>query len=420
MRYAVFSERSFAGLIRPNDSSRFGINLKLNREQIIQDAVAEANSGAPILHPYTSTIAGGKKYVSYERYSDHLILRAVVRQLVRRNRINVPTRDEMVRGVIEGLMDATPMYLVRRDIASFYENIPTAGWKAKLTADTRTPKNVKRYLEKYFEQHCADPVGLPRGVGLSAIIAELHMQQFDNAVRKMEHVYRYYRYCDDIFIFFLRKPNDLNEQLIEFLPGGLKFNQSKSLDHDIGAGGAIATGIEYLGYKFAVSGGGNGKSSRTVEVGIGNRKIGRLKARIIAAFQAYAKDKFFPIFLDRIRYLSSNYLVYRNSSLIKASTHVRSGIFYNYKFCGRYLTKYGTEMTVSESPLSELKQVDGFYHSLLSGPSSSFSALIAAHVTAPQMAELRKLSFHKGHTKRMLVRYRPHEVAIIKKAWQHV
>jgi len=422
VRYAVFSERSFAALIRPNDSTRFDIDLKLNREQIIQDAVVEANSGNPILQPYTSTVSRGKTYVSYERYTDHLVLRAIVRHIARRYRVEVPTRDEIVRGVIEGLMDATPMHLVRRDIKSFYENIPIVDLKRKLTTDTRTSKRVKQYLDKFFEQHCTAPVGLPRGIGLSAVIAELHMKEFDQAVRRIPQVYRYYRYCDDIFIFLLSKPRDIDSILAPLLPPGMKFNPKKSLDHEVGQGGpeCTVTGIEYLGYRFSLSGGGGGKATRKVEVGIGERKIGRLKARIIASFQVYQKDRNFSMLLDRIRYLSSNYIVYRNNPYRKSSSHVRSGIFYNYKLAGVYTTKYGTELSIDVSPLSELKSVDGFYHSLLSGPSSGFSALLASSLRAPQMAELQKLSFHKGHSLRMLVRYRPQQVASIKRAWQNV
>lgn len=422
MRYAVFSDRSFAGLIRPNDSARFAINLKLNREQIIQDAVQEANSGTPVLHPFKSSTARGKTYVSYTRYTDHLVLRAIVRHLKRRYRIDIPTRDEMVRGVIEGLMDATPMHVVRRDIKSFYENIPTADLRGTLTSDTRTPRNVKRYLEKFFDQHCSAPVGLPRGVGLSAVIAELHMQQFDQAVRRMDGVYRYYRYCDDIFIFLLNKPNNLDAALARLLPPGMVFNPRKSLDHNISAGGpeSGAEGIEYLGYKFALSGGGNGKRTRTVEVGIGDRKIGKMKARIIASLTCYSKDHDYIMLLDRIKYLSSNYMVHRNSAVLKSASHVRSGIFYNYKLCGEYYIKYGTEIVFQSSTLSELKAVDGFYHSLLSGPSSKFAPVLAANLTPQQKGRLKEISFFKGHAQRMLVRYRPHEVSLIKKAWQYV
>lgn len=333
----------------------------------------------------------------------------------------MPTRDEIVRGVIEGLMDATPMCVVRRDIKSFYEAIPTAGIRRELMADTRTPANVKRYLQKFFDQHCGLPQGLPRGVGLSAILAELCMNPFDQAVRKIPLVYRYYRYCDDIFIFLNGKPDDFDAQLTALLPQGMKFNLAKSFDCDVGPGGGSAVqGIEYLGYRFSLSGGSKGKISRKVEVGIGERKLDRLKARIVASLRAFQKDRNFQMLLDRIRYLSSNYMVYRNSAVAKSASHVRSGIFYNYKLAGVYSIRFGTEMSVEPPGLAELKGVDGFYHSLLSGPSSRFSTLLASTLTPQQLGRLRELSFHQGHAHRMLVRYRPYEVALIKKAWQNV
>jgi Reverse transcriptase (RNA-dependent DNA polymerase). len=422
VRYAIFSERSFAALIRPNDSARFSINLKVDRETIISNAVGEANSGVPGLEPYSATTRRGKTYVSYARYTDHLVLRAIGRHLMRRYRIKMPTRDEVVRGVIEGLTDATPMYVVRRDIQSFYEAIPTSNLCRSLITDIRTPRNVSRYLEKFFNQHCSSPAGLPRGVGLSAIIAELYMQDFDQAVRQIPQVYRYYRYCDDIFIFLLERPDNLDAQLASILPAGMNFNSTKSFDCDIshGGNGGDVEGIDYLGYSFGLTGGAKGKSSRKVEVGIGERKLARLKARILASFRTFEADNNFQLLLDRLKYLSSNYIVYRNGSTRKSASHVRSGIFYNYKLAGIYSIRYGTELSMVPPGLAELKAIDGFYHSLLIGPSSSVAKILSSRLTGPQLAKLKELSFHKGHALRMLVRYRPYQVALIKKAWQNV
>lgn len=419
MRYAIFSERSFAALIRPNDPARFKINLQNDRDQILHDAVVEANSGNPILSPYRTTTARGKKYVSYDRFADHLALRAIVRHLARRYRITINSRDEMVQGVVEGLMDATPMYIVRRDIKSFYESISVGDLKRQVLSDTRTSRSAKQYIEKFFSQHCGNSGGLPRGVGLSAVLAELHMQQFDISVQSLPGVYRYYRYSDDIFIFFLNKPGEIDEVLTQYLPSGMKFNVSKSVDYNISQGdvGPIS-GIEYLGYRFVLSGGAKAKNSRKVEVGIGERKISRLKARIYTSFEEFLKNNDFKLLRDRLRYLSSNYIVYRNSSLRKDFSHVKSGIFYNYKLCGVYSNKFGSDLTVAPSSLHELKEVDGFYHALLRGPSSRFSSIIAK---APgQAAQLARISFYKGHSLRMLVRYRPHEISLIKRAWRHV
>ena len=312
------------------------------------------------------------------------------------------------------------MFVVRRDIKSFYENVHTHELQDKLTQDTRTPRQVKLYLDKFFAQHCASSIGLPRGVGLSAILAELYMQEFDQDVRRIDGVYRYYRYCDDILLFLTHIPENLDLALAKILPEGMAFNLSKSRDHHIATTDGVPDEIEYLGYRFRVSDSTKGKFSRNVDVGIADAKIRRLKSRVLATFMRYTTDHNFPMLRDRIRYLFSNYIVHRNSNAQRSASHVRSGIYYNYKLCGLYGIKYSTDSKLYPPSLSELKAVDAFYHSLLTGPSSKFAPFLARQLTPPQLQELKKISAHKGHMLRMLVRFDPKDVAEIKRAWKNV
>lgn len=43
--------------------------------------------------------------------------------------------------------------------------------------------------------------GLPRGLGISAVLSELRMKYFDLSLRRVEGVYYYARFVDDIIVF---------------------------------------------------------------------------------------------------------------------------------------------------------------------------------------------------------------------------
>lgn len=422
MRYNVFSERSFAAIIKPADPNRFRINLSRDRERHLTDAVNEAQSGNPRLAPFKTRVLRDKTYISYERFNDHLALRAVSRHLQNRFRLRIPSREAIVRAVIESLTDNTPLFVIRRDISSFYESIPVCDLEKMILKDTRTSSSVKGYISKYFDQHCrSGPHGLPRGIGLTAILSEIFMTGFDKAIKKIDGVYRYYRFCDDILIISTRNIPDIDDVISDLLPSSMKLNRNKSQNHSVSTKGGFcqSTGLDYLGYNFSLTQ-PKGKSSRTVRVSINNNKINRIKTKIILSLHRFSRDHNFDLLLKRIKYISGNYIVYRNQSMQKEATHVRSGIFYNYRLCGEYTIKHGSELHFADPFLRELRSLDGFYFSLLGGPSSSFKAHLQRHLTAAQQNKLREISFLKGYQKRMLVRLSPHEVSKIKEVWKHV
>lgn len=43
--------------------------------------------------------------------------------------------------------------------------------------------------------------GLPRGLGISAVLSELYMKYFDLSIRRVGGVYYYARFVDDIIVF---------------------------------------------------------------------------------------------------------------------------------------------------------------------------------------------------------------------------
>lgn len=412
--HTPLNEQAFAGAFRAGDSRRFDLDLKTDRTKILVAATAAGKSGFLKYGPIHTTVSKGRKCSSIKDYSQTLILRILTKFIARRFRIDTSHRERLVRGVIESLSDSTPMFIVRRDISSFYESIPTQALITKLTQSIFIPTILRQHLDCFFRTFCPTPsTGVPRGICVSPILAELAMESFDKSVKNLPGVYKYFRYSDDILIFSYLPTTEIEAKLPQMLPPGMQFNKKKSacitLNCSIKEKQATEA-IEYLGYSYKVSNLCGDKDPRKVEVCISNRKISRLKTRIFRSFRAYEKDANFSLLHERIQFLAGNYIVHRHgATTIKSSKFVKSGIFYNYKLCGVY-----EKGEFKGHNAHELKALDGMYQSLIK-PTTK----IGSSLTSTQYSQLRKISFFKGFQLKITTRFSPDKVVHIKKAWRN-
>ena len=356
--------------------------------------------------------------VSLKNYSVCLALRSISTHLSRKFHLKLMNRDEIVLGVIRALNDAGPMYIIRRDISSFYESIPTQPVKDRLLLDTSISQTLLvEFLKQFFEHYCPSNLGIPRGLALSATLAEFSLQDFDHTVQRLPGVYRYFRFSDDILLFCFKSPNETVIAMEAALPPGMQFNQTKSSILPITnlAKDAKEVDFEYLGYRFLFSDAAKGDKPKKVTVSVSNRKIQKLKSRIILSLKRYAKDKNYTLLRDRLRFLSGNYRVRRfGISAVKTTSHIKSGIYYSYRQCGTYAAH-----KIKPHDCRELKELDGFYFSLLKSTKSQFFWLLKARLSPQQYDELLAISFFRGFEKRMSVRFAAHQVRDIKAAWKN-
>lgn len=420
MAFQLISVSSFSRSIRAGDSKRFSVNLKKHRKEILEDVTREALTAPPILAPYAKTKIRGKACVSYQRYNDNLVIRAISDHLRRRLRVSTIDRNASIEGIVQGLSDGTPMHVLRRDIKDFYETIDVAAFRDRLLFDPLVTPRVRAYLKHFFDQHCPPgTIGLPRGIGLSALLAELHMQEFDRKVRNIEGVYRYYRFADDIFIFSDLPPADIAPLLAASLPTGMAFNAEKSVDRSLTS--AETKTVEFLGYQFRIIPPRKEGAGRTICVTMSPRKIARLKSRVIVSVKAFSRTGEFSLLYDRLKYLTSNYEVRRNGQrTIASSTHVRSGIYYNYRYCGTYSVNKAGMIEHTEWDGRDLRALDGFMNSLIYGDGSALRTKVAPKLIPDHRAALRKLSFYHGYHSRILARIQPHRIGEIKSVWRNV
>ena len=410
-----FNERSFASVIRAGDSRRFNVNLAAQRKTVIDAAIATANDKSFSFGPIKSTPIKGRDCSSISDYSQNLVLRLTSKHITRRLKIELKNRDRIVKSVIESLSDSTPIYILRRDISSFYESIPIAIIKEKMSAGTYLPATIKKFINAYFSDLCANSSqGIPRGIPLSPIFAEISMIDFDNTIRSLDGVYRYFRYSDDILVMSYKDPIEIEKALVKHLPAGMKFNKNKEENIELickSKERKIEKSFEYLGYKYTMSDLSKSKEPREIKVSIADKKISKIKTRIFCSLKSYAKDKNFNLLHDRIRFLAGNITVLRHgASAVKTSRQVKSGIYYNYKLCGIY-----NGSTINSHGCNELKSLDAFYYSLLKN-----SKNIGAQLNKIELDKLKVISFYKGYSLKHSFNLKPSKMATIKRAWRNV
>lgn len=426
MGYSVFSAGSLSQVVRAGDSRRFNVDLKNQRDLIIAAASDSALASAVRLDLFNVTTLKGKPCISYGDYERALVLRSIARHLKRRLRVQMPDRNKAVRGVITSLLDSTPMSIVRCDIESFYEKVYIDRLRDRLLYDTASSSVVRAYFKAYFDTHCSGRShGLPRGTGLSAVLAELAIRSFDDQVRAMAGVYRYFRYADDIVVFVTGDPAALLDLMSAALPKGMRFNRRKTSICGLTAGLRAegeserpAKYFEYLGYQFRVEDESGKARSRRVEVSISTKKIDRIKTKMILSFRGFMADSDKALLMDRIQFLSSNYQVRRTGHThSRGADYIKSGIYYNYQLCGVYRINKHLELVRSDSSLKELKALDGMLRSLVKSRNSEFKAHLNYWMTPADRARLLSLSFSQGFVQKMLYRVTPDRVSGIKRVW---
>lgn len=419
----IFTEKNLSRLMRPHDSRRYGKNIKRDRDLILNSALSTAlSTSTDFSSGVFSSKIKGKACSSIKDYSKVLITRAITEHIQHIYKIKTPNRDKIVLGVIETLCDSTPMYIFKKDIKSFYESIETAQLNDLFFKRKLLPFYTRILLRKFFDRFCSTPKGIPRGLGLSSALSEIFLLDFDEKVRNINGVYRYFRYVDDIIIFCTSRSalEKIDLDLNKCLPLGLEFNKEKStppiyVDCSINQN-KKAKSFDYLGYEFSFTDIIDQKRPRTVDVSIASKKIKKIKTKIVLSLKSFAKNHDAQLLLDRIKFISSNYLVKRRGNeKIQRSKFVKSGIFYNYSLCGSYKGKDHAPPQWSSPSLGELCNLDMFYQTII-GRNSKFKSVVTRIPLLIQQ-EIRKISFKKGYEHRMIVKFKESRVKEIKKVW---
>ena len=274
-----------------------------------------------------SEFAISKAYDFYltENLCDTLIIRKLNDNIKRIYKDEQANRRIIIDQVKTLLEETCPFWILKTDIKSFYESIDRDRLIEKLKKDTILSFHSLQVLNKIFANSTlAKSTGLPRGMSISSTLSEIYMRKFDNWIKTSEGVFYYARFVDDIIIFSFSKEklelikSNLNAQL-KILDLNLEINEKKTPPIYDGGKIRVDNPLEYLGYSFT-------KENAELVVSIANKKINKIKTRIIKALCDFVTTKDFVLLERRIKFLTGNYCIKKGIE----GKELRAGIHYNY------------------------------------------------------------------------------------------
>lgn len=296
-------------------------------DEILLELIDDYRKNTSIRAPIKGSLKGKSVY-SYYDLREYLFQKRFVTSFKSINKVTQQNRNEIVLSIMALIQEHKPYNILRLDVKSFYESIDRTDLLDKIKRDKIYSFDTVKILESFFECFEREGIlGLPRGLPMSAILAEYYMRNFDKACKKMDGVFFYARFVDDIIIFTTNQ--DLKEcDLQDKLPEGLQFNTKKSkiIKFYINNNATpIKEYFSYLGYQFYID---YTKKEVNFYVDIAPEKIKKIKTRIVKSFLDYNRNKNFILLLKRIKFLTNNYFIYNKNR----DTKIKSGIYYNYKY----------------------------------------------------------------------------------------
>lgn len=347
------------------------------------------DNGFNIASPDIKNIKGRKVFIP-KNLKDHLAIKLVDHYLRRIYKVRQSDRDRVVRQIITLMKDPAALSFIRIDIKNCYESIVFETVLEKLKQDMiLAPKcliildSLSRHLKAYNYS------GLPRGLSISATLAELYLEKLDKKISANKEIIYMARYVDDIVVvtensLVSKILSDLKHYVKELL---LEINEDNdklsiySADQESGK-------LEMLGYSFTSS---NEKKNK-VFVEISEKKINKIKKRILLCLFDFRKEKNFKLLKERIYYLSSLKIIKKTEN-----GNILSGNAFNYKYADDF---------------KGLKSVDGFYLSMLTKQHFQLSSV--------QVSQLKKISFYRMAKKRKVMNVTKNRASSLQKAWANV
>ena len=222
-----------------------------------------------------------------------------------------PSRQSIAAGLGRNMDSRLPKLLVRTDIERFYDNVDHELMRQRLLREQLTP-TFRRLIEALLREMAAftgAERGLPRGVGLSAKLAEFFLQDLDRELRSHPRVSFYGRYVDDIVMVLGERESgeiDAGKTLahIHSVMARQKLNLSttKTTSQRTDIDGNIPS-FDFLGYQFSCQ--------PKLDIRLTAARELEIMRRIDLTFAAWAKADANNhgrrrLLLDRVRYLTGN------------------------------------------------------------------------------------------------------------------
>lgn len=269
-------------------------------------------------------------YTIPNKPENYFALKQIQRNIARLFGVKQANRYAIVEQVISLLGDNFPKFVIRTDIKEFYESIRHEPLLERIHKDnllTPFSRNILTSVLKSYKDKSGSIKGIPRGIGVSAYLAELYMRDIDNEIQDLQGVTYYARYVDDILIIFTPSPTEGSRQYLQEVKEivekkhKIRLNSTKTKSIDLSSSGSSHS-IDYLGYKIIFGAG-------AVRTQLTTSKINRYRERIKLAFDHYlnyskVNEKLARrILVKRIRFLTGN------TRLANNKKNILVGIYYS-------------------------------------------------------------------------------------------
>jgi hypothetical protein len=303
-------------------------------------------------------------------------------------------RHELASQLRNTVATSFPFEVVRTDVSSFYESIDRHRLLERLEADQLLSSSSKKYIRQILCSYgniTGTTCGIPRGVGISAYLAEFYMRPIDREIKAIPGLILYCRYVDDIATIFAR-PHEGNalgsyESTVATIISnhGLSHNADKTTSFTLG--GTQQNEFEYLGYRFLL---GHGQCN----LQLSQSKIQKFENRINAAFDEYARQssvnsrRAYRELVSRIKFLTGN------TRLVNSKSTAVTGTYYNNPMITD-TSSFNTLDTLLKKKISAIKR--------------------------PNLRKrLKEYKFGEGFLQRQFHNFSAQEFQRIVRAWKHV
>lgn len=318
-----------------------------------------------------------------------LILRKIQKNIQKIYSVHQTDRNTIIKQMKILLCENVDMWVVRLDVRHFYESINREAILKKLVEDARLSYTTLVLLQTLFNNPIiALSTGLPRGLGISAVLSELYMKYFDLSIRRVGGVYYYARFVDDIIVFCSDQHSAnvvMETAKSELSKLGLTLNGKKSYIWD----STKSNNLVYLGYAF-------NKVGKSLDIAIAEKKIKKVKTKLTKAFVRFAKDRNFDLLKMRIKFLTGNFTIYREDTLLP----IKVGIYFNYRMA--------TNMT-------GVNDLDRFYQRLLHCQRGRLGSRL--RLAKDKLRDLEKYSFRFGFEHHVNHHFTKEQLRTITNCW---
>lgn len=393
-----FSVVNLIKLLKKTDPKRYKIGRNIDEyKSYVSDKISNSIENHSFGRIVKSKINSKDVYI-FKEFMDVLFARKINDNIKRIYSVKQNNRHDIIKKVNTVLSEPVNYHIYRLDIKSFYESIDKNIVFNRVNNNPIVSHNTKKFINSLFgHEVLSGNHGLPRGMGLSATLSEIFMEDFDTALARLPEVFYASRYVDDIIIFSFYKISNYKDYFSKILPEGLFLNEKKCNEYNIDCTTSKKSEIEFLGYSFIISHKVINKS-RTVVVRISEDKINKIKRRIALSIKDYSNNLDVDLLRKRIKYLTGNILVNSNKS---KTDSLYSGIYYNYQHI---------------TDRSQLKELDVFKNRMLFASKGKVGLNISAAGHNILIAP-KKYSFQAGFEKKIISYFTLKDIIKISKVW---